>query len=112
MGLRRDPHPPMPMVIPSRSSETTSASVVRLSNVIQPARGRLTLVHERLPVAVALTPQVELEGEALLEAVAALDVDGIDAVERLLGRPNDGGALLRDLTGDLERRLPRWPASP
>src|SRR5690348_5326149 len=31
MGLRRDPQPPMPIVIPSRSSPTTSASLMRLS---------------------------------------------------------------------------------
>ena len=31
IGLRRDPHPPMPMVMPSRSSATTSASVISLS---------------------------------------------------------------------------------
>ena len=33
MGLRREPHPPMPMVMPLRSSDTTSASVVRLSGI-------------------------------------------------------------------------------
>ena len=31
MGFRREPQPPMPIVIPSRSSETASHSVVRLS---------------------------------------------------------------------------------
>ena len=31
IGLRRDPQPPMPMVMPSRSSATTSSSVIRLS---------------------------------------------------------------------------------
>ena len=33
MGLRRDPQPPMPMVIPSFSSATTSSSVIRLSTM-------------------------------------------------------------------------------
>ncbi|SKV80863.1 Uncharacterised protein [Mycobacteroides abscessus subsp. abscessus] len=31
IGLRREPQPPRPMVIPLRSSATTSSSVVRLS---------------------------------------------------------------------------------
>ena len=31
MGLRRDPQPPMPMVMPERSSPTMSSMVVRLS---------------------------------------------------------------------------------
>ena len=31
IGLRRDPQPPMPMVMPLLSSATTSSSVMRLS---------------------------------------------------------------------------------
>ena len=31
MGLRREPQPPMPMVMPERSSPTMSSTVVRLS---------------------------------------------------------------------------------
>lgn len=31
MGFRRLPHPPMPIVMPERSSATTSSSVARLS---------------------------------------------------------------------------------
>ena len=30
MGLRRDPQPPIPIVMPSRSSATTSSGVIRL----------------------------------------------------------------------------------
>src|SRR5581483_9057134 len=93
MGLRRLPHPPNPIVIPSRSSATTSASVRRLS---------ILLLHERVARLVALTGQVELEREALLEAVAALDVDGVDPVERLLGGPDHGRAFGRDLLRHLE----------
>src|SRR4051812_24272897 len=91
----------MPTVMPSRSSATTSASVVRLS-----LTGRslvevgVALVDERLPRLVAHPSEVELEREALLEAVAALDVDRIDPVERLLGGANDGRALGRDLFRD------------
>src|SRR5205823_14027308 len=81
MGLRREPHPPMPTVIPSVSSATTSSSVVRLSATLSAA----ALVDERLPGLVGDVRQVELEGEALLEAVAALHVHGVDAVQRLLG---------------------------
>src|SRR5206468_12000207 len=57
----------------------------------------LALLDESLAGAVALAEEVELEGEALLEAVAALDVDGVDPVERLLGPADHGGALGRDL---------------
>ena len=46
--------------------------------------------------------EVELEREALLEAVAALHVPRVDAVERLLGRPDDRRGLRGDLAGDLE----------
>ena len=31
MGLRREPQPPMPMVMPLSSCATTSSSVIRLS---------------------------------------------------------------------------------
>ena len=34
IGLRRDPHPPIPMVMPSRNSATTSSSVIRLSTTL------------------------------------------------------------------------------
>src|SRR5437764_10862647 len=96
IGLRREPHPPMPIVIPSRSSATTSASVVLLSAT------SVRLLDEGVPSPVALAGQVELEGEALLEAVAALHVDGVDAVERLLGRPDHRRALLGDGPSHLE----------
>src|SRR5205807_10268700 len=95
IGLRREPQPPMPIVIPSRSSATTSFSVVRLSAI--------RLLHEGVPGFVALAGEVELEREALLEAVAALHVDGVDAVQRLLGGPNHGGALVGNGPGHLER---------
>ena len=34
MGLRREAQPPMPMVMPLRSSPTTSSSVIRLSGMV------------------------------------------------------------------------------
>jgi hypothetical protein len=36
MGLRRDPQPPIPMVMPGRSRATTSSSVIRLSAMVAP----------------------------------------------------------------------------
>src|SRR5205807_9392276 len=107
MGLRREPHPPMPTVIPSASSATTSSSVVRLSATLSAA----ALVDERLPGLVGDVRQVELEGEALLEAVAALHVDGVDAVQRLLGPTDDRGVLRCDLGRHLTgggAQLARW----
>ena len=68
---------------------------------------RSRLLHERVAVLVGHAGQVQLEREALLEAVAALHVPRVDAVERLLGRPDDGRALRRDLAGDLAGRRPR-----
>ena len=43
IGLRRDPHPPMPMVIPSRNSPTSS-SVTRLSVIASPPASVFILV--------------------------------------------------------------------
>src|SRR5580700_11016832 len=103
MGLRRDPQPPMPMVMPERSSPTMSSMVVRLSPTASSPRSRrgvgVALLDEGGPLLVGHAAHVQLVGEALLEAVAALDVDRIDPVERLLGPPNDGGALLGDVGG-------------
>ena len=47
--------------------------------------------------------EVELHGEALLEPVALVDVDRVDAVERLLGGADDPGVLGGDLGGHGER---------
>ena len=76
IGLRRDPQPPMPMVMPSRSSATTSSSVMRLSGIAACLLGRVgvALLDERVAELVGHAGQVELEREALLEAVGALHV--------------------------------------
>src|SRR5438045_6128728 len=100
MGFRREPQPPMPIVIPSRSSPTTSASVTLLL-----VMARVPLLDERLTGLVADAGQVELEREALLVPVAALDVHRIDAVQRLLGGPDHGPALGRDVGRNLARRV-------
>ena len=52
---------------------------------------------------VADAGQVQLEGEALLEPVALVDVDRVDAVERLLGGPDHPGVLGCDLAATVER---------
>src|SRR5438128_1940273 len=97
IGLRRDPHPPMPIVIPSASVETASSSLMRLSaiclrpNLLVPggllAEVCVALVDERVTGLVAHAGQVQLEREALLEPVRPLDVPEVDAVERFLGGP-------------------------
>src|SRR5687767_14460900 len=79
IGLRREPQPPMPMVMPSRSSAANSSWVVRLSATPGP------LVDERRAGLATGAGQGQLVGEALLVPIAAVDVDRIDAVERLLG---------------------------
>src|SRR5688572_21140312 len=91
IGLRRLAHPPTPMVIPASRPATASSAVHRLS----------AIVYELVPGPVALTEQVQLEGEALLEAVAALHVDRIDAVQRLLRSTDHGRRLGGYLCGNL-----------
>src|SRR5690242_7413337 len=91
----------MPIVMPSRSSPTTSSIDVRLSGIVVVLLPLVTLVDERVACLVARAGEVELEGEALLEAVGPPYVDGVDAVERLLGRTHDD----RIDGGDLRRHL-------
>src|SRR5579884_4411838 len=102
IGLRRLPQPPMPTVIPSASWATTSSSESLLSVLTAALRcrcsraalasgGRRPLLDEGVACLVPLAQQVELEREALLEAVGPLHVHGIDAVERLLGGPDHAG---------------------
>lgn len=40
MGLRRDPHPPMPIVIPLSMVATASSMLNRLSDIPAPSRDR------------------------------------------------------------------------
>src|SRR5260221_6309974 len=65
----------------------------------------VAFVDERLAELVAVSPEVELEREALFEPVGAFDVDGVDHVERLLRPAHDDRALLRDHRGELERGI-------
>src|SRR5690606_34822960 len=60
----------------------------------------VALLDERVARLVGNAGEVELEREALLEAVRALHVPQVDAVERLLGSPDHGAALAGDLAGD------------
>src|SRR4051812_39676476 len=90
----------MPIVMPSRSSPTTSSIVALLSGIRRPFP-LLALVDERVPRLVTGAREVELEGEALLEPVGPAHVDRVDAVERLLGRAHDDGVDRRYLRGDL-----------
>src|SRR5215203_3441744 len=101
IGLRREPHPPIPMVMPSRSSATSSSSVARLSATMLPVRllaicrslfggVGVALLDERVAQLVGDAREVELEGEALLEPVRALHVPEVDPVEALLRRAHDG----------------------
>src|SRR5690242_5324187 len=98
----------MPTVIPSRSSATISSIVMRLSRTVFSALllglglGR---AGELVPFLVGGSGEVDLEGEALLVAVGALDVDGVDAVQGGLGGSHHGGVLGRDLGRDFEGSL-------
>ena len=74
IGLRREPQPPMPIVIPLRE---LADQVVERHPLV--SHGRLptcvrvgvALLHERRPLLVGHPGDVELVGEALLESVAA-----------------------------------------
>src|SRR5690242_11599458 len=93
IGLRRDPQPPMPMVIPLCTDDTASSRVVLLSDItsplalLVPAASRLSLLgtRERVPVFVGDAGQVEFEREALFHAVPRGDRLDVDEVQRLLG---------------------------
>src|SRR3981081_1282353 len=101
IGLRRDPQPPSPMVMPSRNSATTSSSVIRLSlTLLLLGCIGVALVDERVAQLVGHPRQVQLEGEALLVPVGPLDVPEVDAVEALLRRPHHRRRLGRDVGGD------------
>src|SRR5207249_2541809 len=82
---------------------TTSSAAMRLSVMRSFVERGVALVDECLTGLVGHTTEVQLEGEALLEPVAALHVDGVDAVERLLGPADDGRALGRDVSRYLAR---------
>src|SRR6185295_13078717 len=96
IGLRREPHPPIPTVMPERSSATASSSVQRLSFTSRRRVGA-ALGDEGVAVLVGDAGQVELEREALLVAVRPLDVPQVDAVQALLRSADHGGGLGGDL---------------
>src|SRR5688572_10914854 len=100
MGLRREPQPAIPIVMPSRSSATTSSSVMRLSVTRGPCRSSVDELLSRL---VGRGREVELEGEAHLAPEAAPRVDRLDRAQRLLRPSDDERALGRDDAGDLAR---------
>ena len=105
IGLRRDPHPPIPIVIPSRSSATISSGVT-------PCFPSARAACRRRPARASVpgAGQVQLEGEALLVPVGPLHVDRVDAVQRLLGQPDHGRVLGRDLVRELRCAASRsWP---
>src|SRR5690348_5570843 len=100
IGLRRDPQPPIPIVMPERSSPATSSGLMTAMRSPLP-------VDERLAGGVRYAAEVEFEGESLFVPVGALDVDRIDAVQRLLGQPDDRRVLGGDLGGDRPRTCGR-----
>src|SRR5690242_13896558 len=113
IGLRREPQPPMPIVMPLSTPATASSSVVRLSVTISPlaslvpAESLVPLVRarERVPVFVRDTGEVELEGEPLLHPVAGGHGLHVDEVQRLFGRADHPGVLRRDVARHPKGRL-------
>src|SRR5262249_31590624 len=100
IGLRRDPQPPIPIVMPERSSPATSSGLMTATPSALP-------VPARPPGPLGGGGEAELEREPLFVPVRALDVDGIDAVQRLLGQPDGGGVLGGDLAGHGARGGPQ-----
>src|SRR3954449_9549250 len=107
MGLRLLPHPPIPIVMPSRSWATTSSSVNLLSVVTLRSllELRFPLGHKGVARFIAHARQIQLEREALLEAVGPLHVHRVNAVQRLLGGSNNRGAFLGDFPFDANALL-------
>src|SRR5271154_7212428 len=114
MGLRRDPQPPIPIVMPLRSFATASSRVVRLSATMRRSSSLFAIAllyssspaslffalrgtGERVAVLGGLPGQVELEGKALLHAVTGVDPLHVDQVQRLLGRADDASVLSGDV---------------
>src|SRR4051794_32314423 len=105
---RRSPVPKRDAIV--RASFWCCSGLGPAPSMPQPQKRRLptsdvgvALVDERLAQLVAVAREVELEGEALLEAVRTLHVDGVDHVQRFLRPAHDERALLRDYARDLER---------
>src|SRR5690242_18748175 len=103
----------MPTVMPLRRRPTASSALIVLSLTAATLRrpGR----HERVAVPVGDTAEVGLEGETLLEAVAAADVHRVDAVDRRLREADQQTVLGRDLARQLHcglRQLLTWHHAP
>ena len=88
-------------------TDESSTTVAPVGSPARSMRAYLEYLASRLSTnawrSSSVAPEVQLEREALLEAVGALHVDGVDHVERLLGAAHHDRALLRDHLGDLER---------
>src|ERR1700682_4222598 len=122
IGLRRDPQPPMPIVLPSRRSATAASRVVLLSVILPPvvpcaarvgpsllpAESRLLpfgCACERVAVLVRYSREVELERKALLHAVTGVHPLHVYQVQRLLRGADHPGGLDGDVAGHPQRRL-------
>src|SRR5882672_10357383 len=79
IGLRREPQPPIPIVMPSRISDTISSSVTRLSATLS-FEIRFPLLDKGPSRLIGHVGVVQLEGEALLHAVALAGIDRLDEV--------------------------------
>ena len=85
---------------------TTSSRVELLGGrPHRPPSLALSVPSEVVAELVAHAHQVELHRESLLEAIAGVDVDRVDAVERLLGGADDAAVLGGDLRGQAQRQL-------
>src|ERR1700687_126367 len=103
IGLRREPHPPIPIVMPSRISATISSSVTRLSATLA-FEIRLSLLDEGLAGLVRHVRVVQLESKTLLSSVALAGIDRLDDVDGLFGAADYRRVLVGDPTSDPVRR--------
>src|ERR1700682_1284740 len=103
IGLRREPHPPIPIVMPSCISATISSSVTRLSATFAFEIG-LSLLDESLAGLVRHAGVVQLERKTLLDAIALAGIDRLDDIDRLLGATDYCRVLVCDPFSDPVRR--------
>src|ERR1700674_1970792 len=81
----------MPVAIPMRTPPTPTTDPFPRSPLF--LAGGFAL-YERVSGCVAVAAQVELVGEALLEAVVVGEIEGVDAVEGHFGGPHHVGPLV------------------
>src|SRR5215472_10149899 len=98
IGLRREPQPPMPMVMPGRSSATTASAVIsfclmtaspKVESVVDPAGPGRSRIDP--------PPASQVASACLITWLTILS-DGAGAICAALGRAKQAGTQVEDMT--------------